>query len=54
MTLTLYDGILKKIPFGRMGTPEEVANLVVFLASPLANWITGQTVCVDGGQMLAS
>ncbi len=48
----LYNSILKSIPFGRMGAPEEVANLVLFLASPLAGWITGQTVCVDGGQML--
>ena len=48
----LYGRILRSIPFDRLGLPEEVANVVVFLASPLANWVTGQTIAVDGGQML--
>jgi 3-oxoacyl-[acyl-carrier protein] reductase len=50
----LYNNILKSIPFGRMGAPQDVANVVLFLASPLAGWITGQTVCVDGGQLLGA
>jgi 3-oxoacyl-[acyl-carrier protein] reductase len=43
---------LRSIPFGRLGQPEEVARVALFLASPLAGWITGQNIAVDGGQML--
>lgn len=43
---------LAGIPFGRYGTPEEVAHAALFLSSPWAGWITGQTLAVDGGQML--
>lgn len=49
----LYDGTLRSIPWGRMGRPEEIASVVLFLASDLAGWITGQTIVVDGGQMLS-
>ena len=37
------------IPLGRLGTPEDVANAVIFLASPAASWVTGQTLLVNGG-----
>ena len=45
-----YDSVLSTIPWGRMGTPEEVADVVVFLASARAAWITGACLAVDGGQ----
>lgn len=41
--------ILERIPAGRFGQPADVAELVVFLASDKADYITGQTICVDGG-----
>lgn len=47
-----YNTILGGIRFGRMGKPEEVANVALFLASDAASWVTGQTIAVDGGQML--
>lgn len=49
----LYNRILAGIPFGRLGEPEEVADVAMFLASPLARWVTGQTIVVDGGQALS-
>ncbi len=37
------------VPLGRLGTPDDVGNAVVFLASPAASWITGHTLVVNGG-----
>lgn len=48
----LYDRTLKGIPFGRMGTAEEIAEVALFLASAHARWVTGQVIAVDGGQLL--
>lgn len=45
--------VARDIPSGRFGTPEEVADVVAFVASPRARWITGTTITVDGGQSRA-
>jgi NAD(P)-dependent dehydrogenase (short-subunit alcohol dehydrogenase family) len=39
-------------PMGRPGEPQEIADLIYFLASPAAAWITGETVSIDGGRHL--
>ena len=45
----LYRAAVSKQPSGRLGTPEEVADAVVFLLSKPASWITGENLVVDGG-----
>jgi 3-oxoacyl-[acyl-carrier protein] reductase len=44
---------IAKIPMGRMGEPKELGDVVAFLASPLASYITGQSIAIDGGQTRA-
>lgn len=46
--------LLGEIPLGRMGRPEEVADLAVFLASDAAAYITGSTYFIDGGMLRQS
>jgi 3-oxoacyl-[acyl-carrier protein] reductase len=48
----VQDGILTQIPLGRMGQPEDVAAVVVYLASDAAAYMTGQTLHVDGGMYM--
>ncbi|WP_370187689.1 SDR family NAD(P)-dependent oxidoreductase [Qipengyuania sp.] len=46
-------GAVARIPAGRMGTPQDMAGAALFLASPLADYVVGQTIRVDGGMTLA-
>ncbi len=52
-----YQGMLEEVvrrtPYDRVGTPEEVAEVVVFLCSDRSRWVTGQIIVVDGGYSLA-
>ncbi|MFG3052708.1 SDR family oxidoreductase [Kitasatospora sp. NPDC048239] len=47
-------GIRGRIPLGRIGTPEDEAAVVAFLAFPGAAYVTGQTITVDGGRTIWS
>jgi 3-oxoacyl-[acyl-carrier protein] reductase len=56
MTDKLSDEVKQKmmelIPLGKLGTPDDVANAVLFLASPAADYITGQVIAVNGGMYM--
>lgn len=45
-----YDMVLRSIPSGRMGKPDEIGKVAAFLVSPCASWVTGTCLSVDGGQ----
>ena len=47
------EGILSQVPLRRLGTADEVANTVLYLASPLSSYVTGQALLVDGGMIMA-
>lgn len=46
------DTIIQSVPLARLGSPEDIANIVLFLASDLSNYITGEIITVDGGIQL--
>jgi 3-oxoacyl-[acyl-carrier protein] reductase len=54
MLIEVAPGFEKEIPLVRWGESEDIAELAVFLASPKASYITGQTILVDGGITLAN
>lgn len=49
---TVKEVYIKTIPMGRFGTPDDIANLVLFLVSEYASYITGQVINIDGGMVM--
>jgi acetoacetyl-CoA reductase len=54
MPQEVLDNIIRQIPAARMGKPEEIADMVVFLASDKAGFVTGATMTLNGGQYMAA
>lgn len=52
MSPAQQDALINQIPLGRLGQPEEVAEAVIYLVSPAADYITGQVLCIDGGMTI--
>jgi enoyl-[acyl-carrier protein] reductase III len=48
----MYREVVRRTPFGRVGQPDEIADVIIFLCSDASRWITGQTIVVDGGYTL--
>ena len=46
------EAMIRRIPFGRIGTPEDIANAVLFFSSPLSDYVTGQQINVSGGMQI--
>ena len=51
-TTKAYDDLMKLVPYGRIGEPEDIANAAVWLASDLSDYVVGATLFVDGGMTL--
>ncbi len=52
LTDEVKDELLKRVPIGSMGTPEDIAAAVVYLASPEAGYLTGATLHINGGMAM--
>ena len=51
---SLYHWALSSIPYGRLGTPDEIGKVATFIVSPCASWVVGTCLAVDGGQHKAN
>jgi NAD(P)-dependent dehydrogenase (short-subunit alcohol dehydrogenase family) len=52
----LWEGVDEQhaVPLGRFGTPDDVAQAALFLASDASSWITGETLLIDGGSLVGT